>query len=69
MGKFLPIIPAHKPVKIPQNRPHLTNIFRINKAKIAVFYTLDLAFADFFCKFIIEANPKAGGGDQLIRKS
>jgi hypothetical protein len=25
-----------------------------------------LAFADFFCKFIIEANPKAGGGDRPI---
>jgi hypothetical protein len=25
-----------------------------------------LPFADFFIKFIIEVNPKAGGGDQPI---
>jgi hypothetical protein len=26
-----------------------------------------LAFTDFFCTFIIEANPKAGGGDRPIK--
>jgi hypothetical protein len=37
-----------------------------NKVNNTVFSTLHLAFADFVIKFIIEGNPRAGGGDQPI---